>query len=393
MPQRERKELPPQVGEAIPTPNDLARETRRDLLIAFAVAGIGFSGLSFALLWMTWPQFYEFATSHISVGAFIAGLVGMAYELRAPSRHLRIANRYLRIELQRLNEVKDALAAQKLRPVLEAMILKDRAEATHIEIVDSIEALVKSIQSLDAVHWVNNAISATTISVLLKYASDAASTLAKTLTGGKYPLLLPVSADEVADKILAQQTLAMRDGDSYSVVSDLSTWVKDRLPEFWKATEYVVNNRDVTIRRIFARFSYDKKLTRAQVEGLLRDHLTLAGGTPAIAKMLRHPFRARHNWNAYQVGVLGDPSLATHVGVFRYGEGATMSFEPQPGGLSKIQISVVQDDPFDPVWRRSIKSLDGEETRDFKSFQRAIDRLAPEWWGEFKDDLTGEHDE
>lgn len=333
---------------------------------------------------MSLPQFLEFAVSHISVGAFIAGLVGIAYELRAPSRHLRIANRNLRLELRRLVAVEDAFATKELRPLLEAMILINPADATHIEIVNSIETLVKSIQHLDAVHWVNNAISATTISVLLKYASDAAKTLAQTDTGGKYTLSLPVSAEHVADKILAHQTLAMSDGDSYSVVSDLSTWIHGRLPEFWKATKQVVNTRDVTIRRAFARFPHDKRVTRRQVSHLLRRHLALSAGRPHLSKTLKHPFRAQHNWEAYQLGVLTDPSVATHVGVFKYGNGATMCFEPQHGGLSEIQISVVQSDPFDVFWHQAIKSLDGEVRRDFEAFDQEIRRYAPHWWDAFE---------
>ena len=385
MPRKSRVDLSlPDTEEPIPTADDVAREARRDLIIALLVTAVGLSALSFSWLWMSWAQFVDFAVSHISVGTFVAGLVGIAYELRAPSRHLRIANRHLRIELRRLVDVKNALAAKDLLPVLEAIMLRDPADATHVEIVQSIKTLVSSIQALDAVHWENNAISATTISVLLKYASDAAETLAKMKGGGKYPLLLPVSAAEVADKILAQQTLAMRDGDSYSVVSDMSTWVHSRLPEFWNATKFVVNNRDVTIRRLFARFPHDKRITRVQARALLRKHLDLSGGRPTLTKTLKHPFRARHNWDAYQVGILADPSLATHVGVFKYGKGAIMCFEPQPGGLSRIDISVVESDPFDPFWQQAVKSREGEDKRDFEAFAHEITERAPQWWRSFR---------
>lgn len=89
---------------------------------------------------------------------------------------------------------------------------------------------------------------------------------------GEYPFSVPPDGARMADEILATHMRALSQGDTYDVISHVSSW--KHLLDFHKESIEAVINRGVRIRRVFNfRIRYKEEPTPEQIKKILESHL------------------------------------------------------------------------------------------------------------------------
>lgn len=78
----------------------------------------------------------------------------------------------------------------------------------------------------------------------------------KVIDGGEGHFTVPATSGEMADVILAAQMSIMSEGDSYDVISDVSSWRDNLLKEFKAESISKIKSREVKVRRVFNLFRH-----------------------------------------------------------------------------------------------------------------------------------------
>jgi hypothetical protein len=173
---------------------------------------------------------------------------------------------------------------------------------------------------------------------------------------------LPATAAALADEILADELRAMRDGDSYRVVTDFATWRSDQLPSFLGALTEILKTDKVaiTVERVFCVFDQDLTLSSDEALDILQNHWRLA-----------HDTQNKHKVH-YNVGVsLRKPH--EHVGIFSHSN-LTTCFNPTGSGdLAKFTISLNRSSSeFERHWEGATKALTPGENGGYTLVESTI---------------------
>ena len=146
--------------------------------------------------------------------------------------------------------------------------------------IESCERLILAIQKLrqDGA-WGNDKY----IEFITKHISDVVGHNAEGLSnlrrnGNKQDFRVPPTAAGMAAEILSKQMEAMEEGDSYDVISDLTSWQDSQLDELLSTAETAVKSDKVQIRRVFNLLPYTirgpfKKTLPAKYDEILETHL------------------------------------------------------------------------------------------------------------------------
>ncbi|HEX8844313.1 MAG TPA: hypothetical protein VF791_06700 [Pyrinomonadaceae bacterium] len=197
---------------------------------------------------------------------------------------------------------------------------------------------------------------------------------------GEQHFMVPPTAAQMADEILAAQMQSLNKGGRYDVISDLPSWQGTQLNHLHKATRCAIEENDVQVRRVF----------------------NLMRGTPKGTKeiLLRHlehsqKWRGQTKQAVYEVKILGvgaykklkqrghslDSIEKAHFGVFINGA-EKVRFKVTEPDLSDMELS---KDPalvepslnmFDAVWRFATDFLPEQKTGE--AAREYIDQLLSE---------------
>ncbi len=311
----------------------------------------------------------EFLLSHLGVALFVAGWAGIGYEFFAHYKHLQD-------QIVTLFKINRRLAASQLYAVLEKLIPIEHdarnSGGVRRDLRADIAETVLAIARIESQPIKASEVSLKFIWRLQRYARDAAVALE---TKDEHILKLPTTSAALADEILAGQAASMVDGDTYDVVSDFSTWRNDQLPQFWAALKKSIEDKNVTVRRVFCYFSHDADLIHKEASEILRSHWCLAEATIRGAPLL----------GKYYVGI----SLhheRNHVGVFTLSKKVTCFKPLSEGDLSLLTVSRSADmHDFNRHWSAAIRVMDdnGNVTK-FADVRRIIEERAPKFFAQFR---------
>jgi hypothetical protein len=308
-------------------------------------------------------SFFKYLLEHFGVALIVAGIVGIGYELLSHEKRLND-------QVKRLIAINDQIADKQLDAVLETLLPTRESENIHGQVREYTATLVRALGRQGPVDMRPKIVALKFTALLLRYARNAAQALSGEIgEDDEHRLTLPASSASLADEILSEQLRQLQAGDSYVVISDFSTWHDGQLPKFLEALRVVSKRRRVTIRRLFCRFGYDKRLTNEQVFRTLSEHWDIA--------------TSGRRGRKYQIGIsFGDSP--EHVGVFHYARDKQfVSFRPfGKGTLERISISRRNDCPdFDKHWQAAITSSLYPTMADVVA---AIHDRDNDWWSFFE---------
>lgn len=324
------------------------------LAAAFIVFAIGLALLAAAAHYSQFEKWQDYLKSqgfcvfllgHVGVALIVAAIAGAVYETYAH-------HKYLEEEIFVLAGINQTLADKQLDIVLERLMRPTtQADArVHSDLRKYVKMTVHSVNEIAKKKVPAGTVSLRFVARLLKYAGDTAFALANAKPEGQgHEIELPLSAAHLADEILAAELLAMKDSDSYRVVSDFATWRNDQLPLFWGALKSILErdgNTNVTIERVFCVFDYDEKLWPEDAIRIIERHWNLA-----------HETYNRSGQARYNVGLsLLEPNAQT--GIFMH-RGLETCFTPQgTGDLARFKVSLnPKTHEFAHHWEPATKAL------------------------------------
>jgi len=353
-----------------------------------------FVALGVSIMVLADTLFREGTVKHVfmelGVAIIVASIAVRAIDLRGNDRLIKklVSELTAMAETQhtKLAEIGEAhfekMAAMVNRSSREALpevlqeVFKDRDPrlyANTIAIIDSFEKM-GSTQS-----WTDR-VALRFVGDLFQYVSDNATNLAKaTAPGGAYDITLPRSASQLADTILAGQMDQLVEGDSYIVVSDLSSW-RDGLSEFFSATVRALEKR-VKVRRLVCPFDEDRLLKQTEIdeffqrhwdEKIFRDWLD-ADGLPMyeLAILTRREVVSNKNLSI------------EHVGVFHHAK-EIACFEPRQSDLSRMTFSTedkLDKKVLEKLWPKAHANyrVEGKEVH-LVSRREIVKTLGKDWW-------------
>ncbi|MES1244455.1 MAG: hypothetical protein ABUT39_22815 [Acidobacteriota bacterium] len=337
------------------------------------VGGLSATGivLGFGLLWLkerlglTPDTTAGVLVEHLGMGFIVSAIAVFGYEWKGHSK----ANRELSHRLL------DALAAQGeasldhgLAQLIDQRKLPEGARdvAKHCKTV--IMSISKLLQAGDRVtdHYVNFV--SGLLRAVVKRNAEALVDLHQ--REDEVTFRVPANAAVLADDILAEQMKAMNRGDSYDVVSDLSSW-DDKLQDFFYATRDAVHN-GVTVRRIFNLFHIGRDpLTITKTMKVLEQHLSATKEWQDSRRWGKGKYQVkvfssieRNDSKATSVRAITEANLREmHFGIFnlksQHGKVQRVRFRVTEPDLSELLISrnpeEIRSDinSFELLWRYS----------------------------------------
>jgi hypothetical protein len=257
-----------------------------------------------------------------------------------------------------------------------------------INAAKSCEDLIRSIEKLRKNnHWANNKyieFITKQIDEVVGHNADAFSHLR--LNHGTRKFKVPPTAAGMAADILAHQMEAMKEGDRYDVISDLTSWRDTQLDELFNKTEAAVTNDDVQVRRVFnflpyAWRGYDR-MPSSDHRSILVKHLQAS--ETWRGKNGRGSYKIKILWPAGYETIKNDPrvrniNIATqHFGLFIHGN-VSIKFSVTKIDLSDMEMcrqDLDNDDSkiFTAVWTAAEEIAAGGSVEDRVS--RVYDELA-----------------
>jgi hypothetical protein len=276
----------------------------------------------------------------------------------------------------RLEAVVGRSSRAALPDVLQA-VFKNHDPKLHTHTIAMIEAL----EEMEATQSWTDHVAMRFVGDLLRYVSINATNLAgaSKTPGGAYDITLPRSSNQLADSILAGQMDQLVEGDSYVVVSDLSSW-NNGLSEFFLATRRALK-KSVMVRRLVCPFDEDRLLAQADIDEFLKQHWD--------ATMFA-AWRDSSGLPMYELGILTRREVLSnhnlrieHVGVFHHA-GQIACFEPRKSDLSLMTFS--KADKLDQktlakLWERAHTNYRiDQETVTLVSRQEIENTLGADWW-------------
>lgn len=259
---------------------------------------------------------------HLGMALIIGAIAGLGYEIFAHHKQLEQ-------QLHILININDQIASSQLKHVLAKLVhVKSGDDRVHRDLRKHLSSIIASIAKMDEAAVGADLISLRFISTLLRYADNASRTLSTDdHREGQNVLVLPRTAADLADEILAEHVHALEYGGSYDVISDFSTWQGWRLDKFSDELDRKLTKHKCFVRRVFCVFPHDIRLTPDEAKGILLKHwewalrIAAATGEPHynVAFSLLQPIE--------------------HVGIFTQKHGV-MCFKPQgEGDLARLVIS------------------------------------------------------
>ena len=225
------------------------------------------------------------------------------------------------------------------------------------DVASKIRILVEAISSLQKQDiWAKEEYVAF-IGRLIADVCQNANSLQALKSGGEHHFTVAWGAD-LADEILAAHMKAMTKGDSYHVISNISSWRRQQLKHLHEEERKAITNRGAIVRRVFnLTRSYHPQLDEREVRNILLSHLSDS-----------RDWSVTEGQNSYEVRVLGGQELErstsrvlrgrigeAHFGIFRHGN-ESVRVKVERADLSDMEMSrdpqVVRgySDLFDEAW-------------------------------------------
>lgn len=211
---------------------------------------------------------------HLGIAFIVSSIAVVFYEWGGHYKH--------GVELaSELESIKQAVGANALEGALRALVHGERREWDE-EIVADVKAFVLSIKDLhEKGDWAKYGY-ARYLRTLLHKARENAGSLSvlstqsgEGVTHGEYTLNI-LSATSATDAMLSEQLSRLSQDGSYSVVSNVGSWLNNQLQSLDRESRLAVEKKGVKIRRIFVigdRAAHKQHNTAENISKVLGDHL------------------------------------------------------------------------------------------------------------------------
>lgn len=221
------------------------------------------------LVWLAHSLAFIF--EHIGIGLIVSAIAIFFYEWGAHIKETidlsgRLTNAVEHTKRmmeaihmnERLNQLNTARAQERLVWCLDTLIGgADRVAAEKPKYVRNVVANCKNlVLSLASLHSRNDwaceqylTFISDHIEKVVGHNAEAFSKLYE--KAGEQHFIVPPTAAQMADEILAAQMQSLNKGGRYDVISDLPSWQGNQLDQLHKATRYAIEQKDVHVRRVF----------------------------------------------------------------------------------------------------------------------------------------------
>jgi hypothetical protein len=206
---------------------------------------------------------------------------------------------------------------------------------------------------------------------------------------GKQEFTVPPTAAGMAAQILAKQMEAMKEGDSYDVISDLTSWQDTQLDKLFEKTGEAVRENDIKVRRVFNLIPY---IRRGRDNPLPHNYLNILTNHLRASEM----WKGKNGKGNYEIKILwpkdydenlkNNPSLkgtdvaSLHFGLFIHGD-QCVKFQVTKTDLSDMELcrqAYENNDSrlFGVIWMAASEFPIGESTGERASLvMNEIERL------------------
>jgi hypothetical protein len=221
---------------------------------------------------------WSLVAEHLGLGFIVAGLSVFAYEYGAHMREVVDLSAVLARSIEeRIAPIAQAVGRDALDRALRELFAGDDEIKPYVaEAISQCKELVTALSQLEKSGiWAHEQY-VEFISYLLKFVLRDAQTLQSLGHPDKpsqYTYEMPTSSN-ASGVILALQMKALRPGDRYDVISDLTSWKDEQLRDFLKSTEKAIRDQGVEVVRIFnMRHAHSRRLERDKAKDILVGHL------------------------------------------------------------------------------------------------------------------------
>jgi hypothetical protein len=363
------------------------------LFVGFGLLGIKELIVNYANKnWFT--LFCSFTTEHLGIGVIVAAIAVVFYEWGAAIKETLDLAANLSTSIHQIEQMKtliertDEVSANlvQTKRLMESLRLTERLyqdidKAIRINLAHCLDGAIggplrpRPIESEKAASvcqelilaikklrekgaWANDKY----IEFITKHIADVVGHNAKALSnlilnGNKQDFIVPPTAGKMAAEILSKQMEALKEGDGYDVVSDLTSWQDSQLTGFFSAMENAVNDDRAEIRRVFNVLPYlirgdFRKALPDKYQDILTSHLT-ASNTWKGAKSTGK-YQIKILWTKGYKKLREDPRWKNieierlHFGIFNH-ENESIKFSVTAPDLSDMEIRRLSRENADQV--------------------------------------------
>jgi hypothetical protein len=269
------------------------------------------------------------AIESLGIGCIVASIVLFFYEWRDQPRKTKKL-------IAMLSDAIEKSSSDTLDRSLRYLLGKgDEIPTEYVrDVIFDIKSLIEAVVRLrNGSHWAITA-QVRVLSKLIRDVRQNAESLTMLDTGARANFSVPRPA-ELVDNILAANMQALEMGDSYEVVSSLSTWRGGELRMLQKATEEAILRRNIPVRRIVSVFHHEG-LPTDEVKDTLLHHLGYAG-----------ELNRKRGRGGYQVKLVGDEELARSTSRFSRERAKDANFAIFRHGTETLTVMINSEDLSD----------------------------------------------
>jgi hypothetical protein len=310
------------------------------------VVGFGLLALrvSFAHVLRTQYLLVDSLLEHVGTGFIIAAIAVFFYEWIF---HLRETAKLT----QKLVDIVEVSRNESLEGFLTLTLAEDTKHVPDYlkEVISNVRLLVEAVSGLQRQDiWAKEQY-IVFVSRLVADVRRNADSLRGLNAGGEHHFIVTPTGADLADAILAAQMRAMAKGDSYDVISNLSSWKGQQLRELHDEERKALQFRGARVRRIF-------NLTR-RYRPPLKD-------TEAREILLNH-FNNSKDWGvtenqiSYEVRVLGVEELKRSTSQLLHGRINEAHFGIFQHGNESLRVKVERADLSDMVMSKDPEIVRG----------------------------------
>jgi hypothetical protein len=296
---------------------------------------------------------------HLGMGFIVAAIAVFFYEWGAHIKTIMSLSTKLVDSIH--EDVKPIVLelSEKSLPKLLKTLLQERSSIGHrhtSKMVPDIERLVMAAARLqtDGIWMKEQYLGVLAHSI--RTLRENAESLESLAEGVKTEFLAPTSEVSI-DEILAAQIRSLKEGDTYDVITNLSSWKSGRLGELRKETLAAIRLRGVKVRRVF-NLLFPVQLTREEVREILASHIEECEQA-RLGENLQVRILTERESNQSASQELKVYVREMHFGIFSHGGESLQIKLSRHWDLSGLELSMKREDLeaskrlFTEAWRVS----------------------------------------
>jgi hypothetical protein len=290
---------------------------------------------------------------HVATGFIVAAIAVFFYEWIF---HLRETAKLT----QKLVDILDLSSNESLERFLTNALADDTQHVPDYlkETISNLKLLVETVSGLQRQDLWAKEQYVGFVSRLVADVRRNADSLRGLNAGGDQHFLVPPMGADLADAILAAQMRAMAKGDSYDVISNLSSWKGQQLRELHEEERKAIQFRGARVRRIFnLTRRYRSQLKDTEAREILLNHLNNSKDWGVTETQISYEVRVLgiEELNSSTSQLLHSRIGEAHFGIFQHGN-ESLRVKVERADLSDMVMSKDPDivrsysDLFQEAW-------------------------------------------